>query len=416
MYKHDCYFDSTRPTNTKYDLRDMRTPISKVGCCGWAAMQYIMFDKTPNTPDALNKIRENLPDPRRFDHKDGMLEGVYKRDFENVFGLNGFVLCEVAQRSKNNDNGLGFLGTYLNVTLKQQLQSGTLKPGTKFLLRVDTEENPHAIAVHVTSEDKILMIDQVTSCFVENMYGNRRFRLWYFCKDFVLMRVLPVSEDPATRARALTRKALETDACVGRLAREYKASLRRLRECRERGYSSAACGAVFMKWRGAYSGYKYSKEMLARAKHKARAEQRLAENAGVVFEPRRRVRRSPRGAAPAGSAALQRLVLDRARTALKLEPLFAAWVRAQAEEAEMCAEPGLRLNKIESIVYGTTYPDKSTADRVESLERQIGLVVLSGPSIPNRLYRIEERLRKKTNPRESAGGVLSVRAHEVSDL
>jgi hypothetical protein len=75
-----------------------------------------------------------------------------------------------------------------------------------------------------------------------------------------------------------------------------------------------------------------------------------------------------------------------------------------------------RLNTIELLVSGNTCPDKSTADRVESLERQIGLVVLSGPSIPNRLYRIEERLGKKTNPRESAGGVLSVRAHEVSDL
>jgi hypothetical protein len=30
--------------------------------------------------------------------------------------------------------------------------------------------------------------------------------------------------------------------------------------------------------------------------------------------------------------------------------------------------------------------------------------------------RIAERLRTKTNPRESAGGVISIRAHEVSDL
>jgi hypothetical protein len=387
-----CFFDSRRRIKTEYNLREMRTPISKVGCCGWAAMQYIMFGKTPNTPDALNEIRKSLPDPRRFNHKNGMLEGVYKRDFENVFRLNGFVLREEAQRSKNNDNGLGFLGTYLNVTLKQQLQSGSLKPGTKFLLRVDTEENPHAIAVHVTSEHKILMIDQVTSCFVEGMYGNMRFRSWYFCKDFVFMRVLPVSEHPATRARALARKALAADASVRRLAREYKASLRRLRECRKRGYSSAAYGAVFVKWRGAYSGYKYSKEMLARAKHKARAEQRLAENAGVVFQPRMRVRRSPRGAAPAGSAALQRLVLDRARTALKIEPLFAAWVRAQAEEAEMCAEPGLRLNKIESIVYGTTYPDMSVEARLERLELYFEIDDFSDQSDALRLSMIESSI------------------------
>ncbi len=134
---------------------------------------------------------------------------------------------------------------------------------------------------------------------------------------------LPLSEDPATRARDLARKTLEADACVVDLARRYKASLRRLREFRERGCWSGAHGASFWKWRGAYWRYLYCRKLLARAKDDARAEQRLAENAGVVFEPRRRVRRSPRGAAPARSAALQRLALDRARTALKIQPLFA---------------------------------------------------------------------------------------------
>ena len=214
---------------------------------------------------------------------------------------------------------------------------------------------------------------------------------------------LPLSEDPATRARALARKALEADAWVVNLARKYKASLRRLREFRERGCWSGAHGASFWKWQGAYWRYTYCRKLLARAKDDARAEQRLAENAGVVFEPRRRVRRSPRGApflprprdgrgAPAHSAALQRLALDRARTALKIQPLFAAWLRAQAEEAETRDHPGLRLNKIESIVYGTTYPDMSVEARLERLELYFEIDDFSDESDALRLAMIESSI------------------------
>jgi hypothetical protein len=388
MFKNPdfCLFDPRRPTKTQYDLRETLTPIAPFGCCGWFAMWYLMFDKAISTPAALREVERSLPLARRFLHKNGMLAGVRHVEFDYVFRLNGFVLRKEARTSE--EDRLVYLGLYL----KKKLSSGTFEPGTKFLLRVDNSQaTSHAIAVHVTSEGRMLIIDQVTSCFIEHMHGNRRFGQWYYCEDFVLLRVLAVPENPATRARALARNALAADARVRRLARVDETNVRRLRAFRERGCWSGARGAAFRKWRRVHNDRMRSNVMLARAQHEALAEQRLAENAGAVFERRRRARGLPRGL-PRARRALQPLALDRAGTARALEPRCAAWARASADAREqtICC----RLDKIETLVSGNTCRGKSTVDRIEGLERLIGIPVLFLSDVPilNRLARIEEIL------------------------
>ena len=439
-----------RPTRyANFALRTVSTGVSKRPCCGWFAIAYIAFGKPLTNTADLVAIKESLPLPNRFTQKDGMLGAFNAQYYDEVFGLYGYILSADVRESETGEDHQRFLGIYL----KRQLLHGAWTPGAKFLLRVGVSRSmSHAIAVEITVDGRVRLVDQCTSCFLEQMRDHARFGQWYYTEDFVLRRVLPVSEHPAARASALARSALEADACARRVARDCAANLQRLRAARERGFWSGARGKAYRRWVSVHSERVHLKLKLARARREALETLRRAEFAGAVFERRRRARGMPRlaGARETGSArALQALALDHARTARALEPRCAAWARAGGDPSFGGPGPGagrtgtvaspqvaspqveparsvqahdahetvcFRLNTIELLVSGNTCPDKSTADRVESLERQIGLVVLSGPSIPNRLYRIEERLGKKTNPRESAGGVLSVRAHEVSDL
>ena len=450
--------DSLRPT--RYPERPLRPPvrteISKRHCCAWSAIVYITFGRPLKTRADLVAIQQSLPLPERFTQKDGMLGAFDARYYDLVFRLFGYTLSADVRKSETGEDYLRFLGYYL----KCQLLHGASTPGAKFLLRVDVScSMSHAIAVEITVDGRVRLVDQCTSCFLEQMRDHARFGQWYYTEDFVLRHVLPVSEHPAARASALARCALEADACARRVARDCAANLQRLRAARERGCWSGARGNAYRQWVSLYSKRLYLKLKLAYARREALETLRRAEFAGAVFKRRRRARGMPRlaGSRETGSArALQALALDHARTARALEPRCAAWARAGGDPSFGGPGPGagrtgtvvspqvvspqvvspqvvspqveparsvqahdahdahetvcFRLNTIELLVSGNTCPDKSTADRVESLERQIGLVVLSGPSIPIRLYRIEDRLRKKTNPRESAGGVLSVRA------
>jgi len=307
---------------TKYEnvkLRPVRTEISKMPCCAWAAISYLAFGKPLITPADLVKIQQGLPLASRFVQDDGTLVGFDSEHYGAVFRLYGCMLSEAALESEPD-----FLGSYL----RRQART----PGAKFLLRVRVSLSvSHAIAVEIQSDGRVLLVDQWTSCFLEQMRDNARFGRWYYTEDFELRRVLPVCEHPAARAGALARIALDADACARRAAHDLAVNLQRLRTVRERGFSSASIGSAYKRWASVYTRHKFLRLRVARARREALETLRRAEFAGAVFEPRRRARGMLRlaGARETRSArALQALALDHARTARALEPRCAAWARA----------------------------------------------------------------------------------------
>ena len=283
------------------------------------ATYYLMTDKAMNSLVHLEDIQAGLPNPSCFLDQ-GCLGGLTPSHYTHILRVHGFVVHEELRMTRSND--------YLGIILRRMLKSGRLEPGAKFLLDV---EQSHLIAVKILHGGKIVLVDQVTSCFFHEMFTNQRFSKWYYCENFVLLRVLPTPGNPSSRLRAAVHEALETEASMRRVARKVESALKVVTDLRKHG-SWEYPRPHKSKFHPAYSELSRMQTWLAIVKHQAGARKRLAEDAGAVFEPRRRARITPRAPGAGrrtGIGALQRLVLDRSRTARALAEREAAWA-AQA--------------------------------------------------------------------------------------
>ena len=122
-----------RPTRyANRALRTVSTEVSKSPCCAWSAIAYIAFGKPLTNPADLVAIKQSLPLPNRFTHKDGMLGSFNAQYYDEVFGLYGYILSADVRESETGEDHQRFLGYYL----KRQLLHGAWTPGAKFLLRV----------------------------------------------------------------------------------------------------------------------------------------------------------------------------------------------------------------------------------------------------------------------------------------
>jgi hypothetical protein len=317
MFK-DCYHYPDRGTKTPYDLRPVYSQLAYLGICGWFATYYLMTDKPMNSLVHLEDIHAGLPNPSCFLDQ-GCLGGLTPSHYTHILRVHGFEAHEELRMTRSNE------GDYLGVILRRMLKSGRLEPGAKFLLDV---EQSHVIAVKILHGGKIVLVDQATSCFLHEMCTNQRFSKWYYCENFVLLRVLPAPGNPSSRLRAAVHEALEAEASMRRAARRVESALKVATDLRKHYSREHPRPQASRKFHPAYSKLLRMQTWLAIVKHRAGALKRLAEDAGAVFEPRRRARilpRAPGAGRRTGVGALQRLVLDRSRTARALAEREAAW-------------------------------------------------------------------------------------------
>jgi len=235
-----------RCTKTPYDLRPVYSQLGYLGICGWFATYYLMTDKAMNSLVHLKDIHAGLPNPSCFLDQ-GWGGGLTPSHYTHILRIHGFVVHEELRMTPSNESDyLGIIlrrheelrmtpsneSDYLGIILRRMLESGRLEPGAKFLLDV---EQSHLIAVKILHGGNIVLVDQVTSCFFHEMFTNQRFSKWYYCENFVLLRVLPTPGNPSSRLRAAVHEALETEASMRRVARKVESALKVVTDLRKHG-------------------------------------------------------------------------------------------------------------------------------------------------------------------------------------
>jgi hypothetical protein len=165
MFK-GCYNTPDRCIKTGYALRPLYSELAPFGICTWFAMYYIIKGKSITSLDDLEDIEKRLPYPNGFRYG-GRLGGLMESEYTYVLKLHGFVVKDVLQMKTTSEN-IEILG----IMLKRLLWNDGLKQGTKLLLEVD---KVHAIAVKILPGGKMVLVDQVTSCFLDEMRDNERF-------------------------------------------------------------------------------------------------------------------------------------------------------------------------------------------------------------------------------------------------
>lgn len=307
MFKPEThFFNQLRPVATKYSLRIKLTELARVGCCVWFALMYCMHKTVIKKKADLRKIAKRLKNPRHFMGENGLLQGVEEKDQAIICKMYGYILCDPLPKCSNS---IPHLGNYLASMQEKE----TWNAGTRLLINV----NLHAIALEVLPSKKLMLVDQVTSCMVDDMHANSWFGHWFSSQDFCVRPLQPEYAEPAARAFAFARQAEEADQLVSECVLELEASLRDKQELCER----APHGLRGLLLRHPSLRLRH---ILAHARTQARVKRLLARDVGAVF--------LPRAAAPAGSPRAQHpqqpLVLDHVRTERKVAKLIAAWEHA----------------------------------------------------------------------------------------
>jgi hypothetical protein len=316
-------------------LRALQSELASVPICAWFAMYYLMTGKAMKSLGDLEYFEKRLPYKHGF-RQEGRLRGLNEFEYTYVLKLHGFVVNDVLRMTESSENSES-----LGIMLRRLLWHNGLKPGTKLFVEVD---KAHAIAAKILPEGKMVLVDQVTSCFLQDMRHHQHFSEWDTCKNFVILRVEPTPETPSSRLRALVRETFDAETTRRNVERKVLYALDDVKRAWKLGIKEDPVPRASGRSSRPYETLVDRRLWLEVVEHRVEALKRLAEDAGAVFKPRPLARKMPRRARGTSSSsfkslklARQPLVLDRAQTARALAERDAARAAAHAAEAAAAA-------------------------------------------------------------------------------
>jgi len=325
------YNTPDRCIRTGRDLRCLRSELASLPVCAWFAMYYLMTGKAMTSLGDLEFFEKRLPYKHYF-LQEGQLRGLNEFEYTNILKLNGFAVKDVLRATESSENS-----EHLGIMLRRFLWHNGLKTGTKLFVTVD---NAHAIAATILPERKMVLVDQVASCFVADMRDHEHFGQWERCKNYVILSVEPTPETPSSRLRELVRETVDAETDRRNVKRKVLLALDDVKKAWKLGIKEDPVPKASGRSSRPYDTLVHLRLWLEVVEHRVEALQRLAEDAGAVFKPwppARKMQRRARGAFKKLERARQPLVLDRAQTARALAEREAARAAAHAAEAAAAA-------------------------------------------------------------------------------
>ena len=328
---NNVYNTPDRCIRTGRDLRGLRSELASLPICAWFAMYYLMTGKAMTSLGDLEFFEKRLPYKHGF-RREGRLGDLNEFEYTYVLKLHGFVVKDVLRVTETSENTES-----LGIMLRRFLWHNGLKTGTKLFVEVD---KAHAIAATILPERKMVLVDQLSSCFVQDMRKHEHFGQWEHCNNYKILGVEPTPETPSSRLRALVRETFDAEAGRRSFERKVLYALDDVKRAWKLGIKKDPVPKASGRSSRPYETLVGRRLWLEVVEHRVEALKRLAEDAGAVFKPRppaRKMQRRAWGAFQNLKRARQPLVLDRAQTARALAEREAARAAAHAAEAAAAA-------------------------------------------------------------------------------